>query len=270
MTAIPLADAATLSGIARRTLLIVAAVVAAVVAMIATAAVLGRNPHSQTVVSLPRGSTAIVALDLSASISSDTFSRIGNTMSELAHSGGRYGLVIFSDEPYLSLPPGTPAVDLEPIARYFTLPPSELHKKKPKFPKNPWNDSFSAGTKISAGLQLAYDIARRKDVHRPVVVLISDLQDDLTDLPRLVGVTQAYKRARVPLRIVGLNPTKRNAALFRKLTSGSKIVNAGRLGSSVRPRSSTPSPWPLVALAVAAAVAIAAHELWAPRLEWGT
>jgi hypothetical protein len=169
----------------------------------------------------------------------------------------------------MAMPPGTPANDLEPIVRYFTLLSKPKRGKKPKFPKNPWNDSFSAGTKISAGLQMAYDIALRKDVHRPVVILVSDLQDELSDIPRLVAVTEAYRRARVGLRVVGLNPTRRNAALFRKLTAGSQVVNAHRLGVGTQPQNSTPFPWPLVVLALVAAAGIAAHELWAPRLEWG-
>ena len=45
---------------------------------------------------LPPGSTAIVALDLSASVSQDTYSRIGATLSDLAASNGRYGVVVFS------------------------------------------------------------------------------------------------------------------------------------------------------------------------------
>jgi hypothetical protein len=267
---IPLADAPALRRLAQRTLLVLAVAAAAVTTVVVVTALLARDPHSQTVVALPRGSTAIVALDLSASISSNTFSRIGNTLSEFVHSGGRYGLVVFSDEAYMALPPGTPAVDLEPIVHYFTLPASERHKKKPRFPKNPWNDSFSAGTKISAGLQLAHTIALTKGVHRPVVILISDLQDDLSDVPRLVSVTQAYRRDHIGIRIVGLSPTKKNAALFRKLTAGSELVSTGRLGHGSQPQNSTPFPWTLVALALGAALALAAHELWAPRLEWRT
>ena len=63
-------------------------------------------------------------LDVSASISADTYSRIGATLSSLARSGGRYGLVVFSDQAYEALPPGTPASDLRPLVRYFTLPPA--------------------------------------------------------------------------------------------------------------------------------------------------
>jgi hypothetical protein len=100
------------------------------------------------------------------------------------------------------------------------------------------------------------------------VILISDLQDDINDVPKLVSVTQAYRRDGIGLRIVALNPAKQNAALFRRLTPGAPILDVGNLGAGASPRNSTPFPWTLVALALVAALGLAAAELWAPRLEW--
>jgi hypothetical protein len=268
LNAIPLVDARRLAPAARRTLVVLAALAAALAVVVGAAAFAGRTPHSKTVVAIPHGATAIVVLDLSASISSNTFARIGETLSQLAHSHGRFGLVVFSDDAYEALPPGTPARDLEPLLRYFTLPRSELRKKKPRYPANPWNDSFSAGTRISAGLQLGYSIATSPGVHKPLVILVSDLDDDLPDIPRLIAVTQAYRRSGIGLRIVGLAPTKKNANLFRRLTAGAPLVNAARLRAAGPPSTSTRFPWLLVALTLVAAAALAAHELWAPRLEW--
>ena len=57
----------------------------------------------------------LVVLDLSASISTDTYARIGATLDELADTGGRYGLIVFSDTAYLALPPGTPAAELRAV-----------------------------------------------------------------------------------------------------------------------------------------------------------
>ena len=54
-------------------------------------------------------------LDLSASITADTYSRIHQTLQQLVARGGRYGLVVFSNIAYEALPPGTPASALEPI-----------------------------------------------------------------------------------------------------------------------------------------------------------
>jgi von Willebrand factor type A domain len=268
MTSIPLADAAALRPAARRTLAIRIALAAALAGLIVAMIVVSRHPHTQTIVTLPAHSSAIVVLDVSASISSDTYSRIGATLSSLARSNGRYGLVVFSDQAYEALPPGTTASDLAPLVRYFTLPPAHGGFAQ-TFPPNPWARSFSAGTKISAGLSLAHQIAFDDRLSKPVVVLVSDLDDDPEDVyPRLVTVTAALKRDRIPLRIVGLNPSSQDFALFKKLTGGAPIVRAGLLEPGPQLRNHTPFPWTLVALALLVAVLIAVHELWGPRLEW--
>jgi len=268
MTAIPLADAGALRPAARRTLVVRAALALALAGIVVAAVVVSRRPHTQTIVALPAHSSAIVVLDVSASISADTYSRIGGTLSSLARSGGRYGLVVFSDQAYEALPPGTGAADLAPLVRYFTLPPARGPGAAPTFPANPWQLVFSAGTKISAGLELAHTIALQDRLSKPIAILVSDLDDDPEDLPRLVTITLALKRDHIPLRIVGLNPSRQDVALFNRLTGGAPIVQAGVLVPGPEPRNHTPFPWTLVALALVVAVGIAAHELWGPRLEW--
>ena len=271
MTSIPLADAGALRPAARRTLGIRVALAAALVGLIVAMVVVSRHPHTQTIVSLPAHSSAIVVLDVSASISSDTYSRIGATLSSLARSGGRYGLVVFSDQAYEALPPGTQASDLRPLVRYFTLPPAHGGFAQ-TFPPNPWARSFSAGTKISAGLELAHQIALDDKLSKPVVVLVSDLDDDPNDVyPRLVTITAALQRDGIPLRIVGLDPSNNDAALFKKLSGGAPIVRAGLVDQQgPELRNHTPFPWTLFSLALLVAVLIAANELWGPRLEWRT
>ena len=106
------------------------------------------------------GSDGIVVLDLSASISSDTYAEIGTTLSTLASSGGHYGLVLFSSVAYEALPPGTPARELEPFVRFFRVH-SPGPGFAPVFPVNPWTQSFSEGTAISRGLDLAHSIVVR-------------------------------------------------------------------------------------------------------------
>jgi hypothetical protein len=267
MTSIPLADAPALHPAARRTL-VVRIVLAAVLAGLVLAAVLvSRHPHTQTIVTLPAHSSAIVVLDVSASISEDTYSRIGATLSSLANSRGRYGLVVFSDQAYEALPPGTGASDLAPLVRYFNLPPARGGSAQ-AFPVNPWQRVFSGGTKISAGLELAHQIAFADRLAKPVAILVSDLDDDPADLPRLVTIMLALKRDHIPLRIVGLNPSSQDVALFKRLTGGTHIVRAGTLQPGPQPRNHTPFPWTLFTLALVVAVGIAAHELWGPRLEW--
>jgi hypothetical protein len=269
MTSIPLADAAALRPAARRTLAVRVALAAALGGLVVAIVVVSRHPHTQTIVTLPAHSSAIVVLDVSASISADTYSRIGGTLSSLARSGGRYGLVVFSDQAYEALPPGTPAQDLAPLVRYFT-PEQKRGGFAQTFPPNPWANTFSAGTKVSAGLELADRIAFQDKLSKPVVVLVSDLDDDPADLPRLVTIMLALKRDNVPLRIVGLNPSSENVALFKRLSGGAPVVRAGLLQPDPEPQNHTPFPWTLVILAVVVAAGIAANELWGPRLEWRT
>jgi len=95
MSAIPLTDAPSFAPAAQRTFIIRVVLAAALAAAVVAAMLDARNPHAQTIVSLPSDSTAIIVLDLSASISSDTYSRIGATLSSLARSRGRFGLVVF-------------------------------------------------------------------------------------------------------------------------------------------------------------------------------
>ena len=267
MTAIPLADASALRPAARRTFAVRVAIAAALGALVVVVVLVSRHPHTETIVTLPAHSSAIVVLDVSASISADTYSRIGATLSSLSRSGGRYGLVVFSDQAYEALPPGTGSRDLTPLVRYFTLPPAHGGFAQ-TFPANPWQRTFSAGTKISAGLELAHQIAFADKLSRPIAILVSDLDDDPEDLPRLVTIMLALKRDHIPLRIVGLNPSSQDVALFKRLTAGAPIVRAGTLQPGPQPRNHTPFPWTLVVLALVDAVGLAAHELWGPRLEW--
>ena len=270
MTSIPLADARALHPAATRTLFVRIALAATLTGLVIAVALVSRKPHTETIVTLPAHSSAIVVLDVSASISADTYSRIGGTLSSLARSDGRYGLVVFSDQAYEALPPGTGAADLAPLVRYFSLPPSRGPGVAQTFPPNPWQRNFSGGTKISAGLELAHQIAFQDRLSKPIAILVSDLDDDPEDLPRLVTIMLALKRDHIPLRIVGLNPADKDVALFKRLSGGAPVVRAGTLQPGPQPRNHTPFPWTLVTLTLLAAVALAAHELWGPRLEWRT
>jgi len=269
VTSIPLADAPALRPAARRTLVIRFALAALLAGLVIAAVVVSRHPNTQTIVALPAHSSVIVVLDISASISADTYSRIGSTLNSLVRSGGRYGLVVFSDQAYEALPPGTAARDLEPLVRFFTLKPARGGFAQ-TFPPNPWEQVFSAGTKISAGLELAHQIAFEDRLSRPIAILVSDLDDDPEDLLRLTTIINALKRDGIPLRIVALNPSTQDVALFKRLTSGAPIVRAGRLQPGPQPRNQTPFPWTLFALALVVAAGIGGHELWGPRLEWRT
>ena len=261
---IPLADARTFRTRAVATRVVLAALAAAAVAAAVGVLLASRFSHSQTLVLLPSNANVVIVLDLSASISSDSFSRIGATLRVLSRSGDRVGLVIFSDDAYEALPSGTPAADLAPLVRYFTLP---RQSAPGLYPLNPWGSTFTGGTNISAGMEMAIDIAVAQRP-RAAVMLISDLDDDPNNLAALTAVGAVAQHDRVPIRIVGLSPSPANVAYFRSVFGRSApIVEAPTPAQAAR-QEQTPFPWTLVALAVAAAAALALRESWAPRLRW--
>lgn len=264
---IPLADAP-----AFRTRAIATRLALTVLALGAAAAAVGvllgsRSPHSQTLVPLPPNANVVIVLDLSASISSDSFSRIGGTLRALSGTGEHVGLVVFSDGAYEALPPGTPAADLAPLVRYFTLPAQQQPGFLPSFPANPWANTFTAGTNISAGMELGVDIAVAQRP-RAAVMLISDLDDDPNDLAALAAVAAVAQHDRVAVRVVGLNPLPADVEYFRTIFGRSTpIVEAPTL-EQAPPRARTPFPWALVILTLVAGAALALREGWAPPLAW--
>jgi hypothetical protein len=267
VSAIPLADAPALRLPGRLTSTVLATLAVVGLAAVVALLLLSRNPHTQTIVPLPTHADTVLVLDVSASISSDTYSRIGGTLAALSRSNGRFGLVVFSDQAYEALPPGTPAADLAPFVRYFTLPQQVRPGFAVSFPPNPWESTFSGGTRISAGMDLAHTIAVASP-HHATVVLVSDLDDNPGDLAQLVPVLLSYRRDRVPVRIVGLNPSQQALDFFQRLIPpGSAVVAAPTL-SEAPPHDQTPFPWTLVALALVAAAAFALRWAWAPRLDW--
>ena len=138
MSSIPLADAPLLAGVARRTLAVRSLLGLIVVCSVVAALLIARHPATRTLVPLASSGDTIVVLDLSASISTDTYSQIGSALSGLARSNGRLGLVLFSDQAYEALPQGTPAADLAPLVRLFTLPKETQAGFAPTLPPNPW------------------------------------------------------------------------------------------------------------------------------------
>jgi hypothetical protein len=268
-TAIPLADARDLRPYRRITAAVVSAL--AVVALLGAVAfaLVSRNPQTRTTLGLPPHTDGVLVLDMSASISSDTFSRISATLQTLSRSDGRFGLIVFSDNAYEALPPGTPAADLAPLLRYFKLPRQGVPGFLPTFPPNPWSRTFTAGTNISTGMHLATEIAFAQR-RRPTIVLVSDLDDDPGDIPALAQILLSDRAKGVPVHVVGLNPTPADLALFRSaLGRQASIVEAPTV-IAPPPQNVTPFPWLLVALVAAIAAALAARIAWAPRLDWRT
>jgi hypothetical protein len=268
---IPYATLADFTRVASRTLAARALLWIVLAALVLAAAASARRTHASEQPLLPPTSGGIVVLDLSASITSDTYSRIHATLQELVARGGRYGLVVFSNTAYEALPPGTPASQLEPLVRYFTVP-SAPRGEQPQFPVNPWGAAgFTSGTEISGGLDLARRIELASGVRHPWVLLISDLQDDPNDLQRLTAELGDYTNEHARLRVIALNADPNDLARFKGLIgTASSIIPAGLTSGTGTPAAAhTAFPTLLVVLAALAGVLLGLAELRSARLRWG-
>jgi hypothetical protein len=268
--AIPLGDAAALRRgapgvrLARWT----AATILVAAVLLAFLAALRLRPETES--PLPSGSAGIVVLDVSASISSDTYTRIAATLDRLERSNGRYGLILFSDTAYQTLPPRSPSAELRPFVRFFQRPRESSPGALPETPRSPWKDTFSAGTLISSGLGLALDVIRADRLVRPAVLLVSDLDDDPGDLERVAQLAVAYRRAGIALHVVGLDPAPEDVAFIRRLLpengSFAQAALPGQRSASLSGRSDTV----LVVAALVAAFALVAFALTTEPLRWRT
>jgi hypothetical protein len=265
---IPVSDAPALRPQARRLgrARLVLAAALCVSAALALAAAFRLRPTSAPL--LPPTASGIVVLDVSASISSDTYARIAATLRRLVASNGRYGLVLFSDDAYQALPPGTPARELRPLLRFFEVPPQRSPGALPELPDSPWGETFSGGTRISTGLRVALDTIRADRLERPAVLLVSDLDDETGDLERVAQLGLAYRRAGIRLDVVGLNASPEDLAFVRRvLPPGGRVTQAslpGERGSQTR----AGAPWALAVAAAALALVLAALLLITERMRW--
>lgn len=222
------------------------------------------------------GKTTVLVIDVSSSIRPDVFQQIRDTLDRAAAEGGRFGVVLFSDVAYEMLPPGTPARELAGLRRFFD--PVERPEAgvplvsvgRVRFPKAPWNEGLTSGTRISQGLELARAIIAREGIEDGSVVLVSDLEDEYLDLAELARSMEAYAADALPLRVVALSPTADNARIWKRL-----VRRIGRYGEAQPPAVSAGAvaelpdatfPIRLVVIAAVLALLLAVNEHLLARL----
>jgi VWA domain-containing protein len=270
VSAIATPDFPQLGRAARRTTAVRAALVLGALVLLAFAFLASRTAGSPVGALLPAGSSTVVVLDISASISGPTNRRVRATLRTLAFSKGRAGLVVFSDAAYELLPPGTPTRELRPLLRFFT--PSGGSRLYPTYPSNPWNGTFTGGTRISAGLEEARRALARARIRHGLLILVSDLEDP-EDPAQLADAVTALQRAHVGLRIVPLFPRPENTALWQGLAGADAIVASPTLPDSplaAARKEAQPFqpglPATLLALSALLVLLLAANERWCGRL----
>jgi hypothetical protein len=275
---IPLGDAPALRGLLRRTRLVRLALALALLATGVTALALARTTQLPTTPLLPPGSRGVLVLDLSASTENASLDRMYAVLTQLSHSNGRFGLVVFSSRAYEALAPNTPARELGPVARFFTplrprtpVSPSDgrFNAAPTQYPTNPWASSFSFGTAISQGLELARTILLQNSVEKPAVWLVSDLADSAPDKPLVATAAREYVNAGIALHVIGLAPTKSDAAYFSRLVGPRGSLIVAKPSTSVRLHPKHPFPTGFAAVALVLAALLALNELLSAPLRWG-
>ena len=207
---------------------------------------------------LPPGTTGVAVVDLSVSVVDEDYRTVEKAFRRLIAESASIGLVVFSDVPYELLPPGTPASELRPMLRLLVPP-----RRGPTV--NPWVETFRAGTRVSAALQLALQMLERHDLDSGSILLISDLETAPDDIPVLARTVAKIRRSSIELRVVGIAPSREARLIFAGMiqkgafdTSPNGVEAAAReTGGSAR------LPVRLLVLAALSLLALALHERFA-------
>jgi hypothetical protein len=265
---IPSTSLPALRGAARRTTARRIVLALALLASLVAAFAVARSRGTQHAPLLPAGTTGVVVLDVSASISAQSFQRVEQALRGLARSDQGVGLVVFSDAAYEMLPPGSPSRELERLLRF--LRPVRDSGGNAVFPVNPWAEDFRAGTRISVGLRAAREALTREGVEKGSVVLISDLDSPATDVTRLGAEIDDLRRAGYELRVVPVFPIKEKLALFESLIGTGRIAKTTTAAAPVRAPEGTgiggAVPWTFVLIALALIALLALNERANARL----
>jgi hypothetical protein len=254
---------------------------------------------------IPGAEGGVIVLDLSASIGSTPHLRTANALRYVQQTRQSFGLVMFSDTAYEAVPPGTPHTEMASYMRHFgrvrlypcirrgsrpcpagtyqvpaDTPWEEYNRLVEEATRggsrvNPWSGSFRSGTRISRGLETAREMLRRDATSGLGVLLISDLDDSLFDVPQLTQTLIRFKEEKIPLKIVGLRPAKDDRELFRRLLGDDAFVTRPELqrkrdALTRQRREGAGTDFP-VALAGAAALILlllALNEHLCGRLTW--
>jgi hypothetical protein len=259
---LPIADAGSLSILARRTRLRWAILAAALISLALALVLLTRSPEARANI-LPSGGSTVVVIDLSGSTRAAS-KRIASALLGLTRdSNRRLGLVVFSDTGYEALPLATPS---ESLQSWLML----LAGGRPK--DYPWTPSFSGGTVISTGLTVARRMLLRSPASGRHVLLVSDLVDGVIDLPKLQSVVAQYQREQIDLRVIAVQARVKDSqsgASFLQLPNANFVAQAAT--RTIDPSRLLPrrrSALPVVVLVAVIAFLATTYELFLHPLTW--
>jgi hypothetical protein len=289
--AIPLADAGAMTRPARRLTLIRVVLAVALVGAFVGAVFFAQRPGEGERTLVKGADSGVVVLDLSASIGQP-----GRTVTDpfeyLADTGQEFGLVIFSGRAYEMLPPGTSSAELRPIIRALVpfpdvclartdiqcppntrrvVPDTEEGERIRRLQVTPWDSNFRGGTEISQGLVLAREMLERHNLKEHGVLLVSDLDDALLDIPKLTRELITYRAQKIPIHVVPLAPFEDDRFFFERILGKEAFVDHADMtpGLDARRRAERAGvPEGLAGLAVILLALLALNEHFCGRLAW--
>jgi hypothetical protein len=292
---IPAFDTANLEEPVRRTAIVRWVLAVALVATLLAAAWLSRQPGESAVRIAQGGQSGVVVLDMSASIGSPR-KRLTEPFQYLAGTNQDFGLVLFSSVAYETVPPGTASTELRSFIKalspfpnvcfarddsFSPCPPgtrrvdpdSEEAEGIRRLSTTPWAENFRGGTKISTGLVMARQLLEKHDQEDRGVLLISDLDDSLLDLPALTRELITFKREGIPLNLVALSPFDEDRFFFERLVGKEAFVDRAdlappRLVDERKRAKRAGVPEGLAGLALLLFMLLAANEHFCGRLAW--
>jgi hypothetical protein len=259
---IPTSEPARFRQAARKTTLVRIVLAASVCAALLLAFGVARSQEVRRAPLIPAGTTGMLVLDLSASVSEGGLEA---TVAKLSSTDERTGLVVFSDGAYELLPPGSPSRELASLLRFFKV------RADGRAPRNPWED-MRAGTRISVGMSLAHDVLLREDVTRGSIVLVSDLEIGPDEIARLSEVLADIRTDGYEVRIVPLSASDDKRALVAQLVGSDAFAQEPEKEAVRAPdeRSiAAAAPWLFLLAGGLLVVMLATNEGLLTRLEAG-
>lgn len=255
-------DVGRFRSIVRRTGIVRLVLAGGAVALVLAAAATARDPQTSEQALVPPDRIGVVVLDLSLSIADEDYAAIRSTLRRLVAEDATIGLAVFSDVPYELLPPGTPASELKPMLRLLVAP-----RLGPA--QTPWTQTFRAGTRISAALELAKSMLERDQIAKGSILLVSDLETAPDDVPALSRTIAGLQRADIKLRVVPLAPSSDAVSLFSGLLDKDAVAAFARTPDrSDAAVASTAVDTPVVFLVLGLLVfgLLAGHERFSGRI----
>ncbi len=224
---------------------------------------------------LPESATTIVVLDQSRSVYLADYKAISAVLTRVVQGDPSVGLVAFSDTAYEMLPPGSHGSDLKALLRFYR-PTGVGSNVDPStnFPASPWDNVFSGGTKISAGLELARQMVDRDHVKRATILLVSDLETAGEDRPAFAqSLIRIRNDPRLTLRVAPLYAIPEERAFVARFVPPDAFVKPSQIkghgAAEPRRRLLAHTPWTLIVAGALLLAALGVNEVLCSRVDVG-